>query len=147
MIRISVASPQEMVPIDRARLRNVVRTVLEGEGRTEAEISLAFVDNPTSQRLNLQYLQHDEPTDVLSFPLSEGKAGHLKGELVISAEMAQSQALERGHDVQAELALYVIHGLLHFCGYDDQDSKSTLKMRVRERYFLKLLGLPAIAPE
>src|SRR6516165_7472181 len=115
MIRVSVASPQEIVPIDRARLRHVVRTVLEGEGTTDAEISLAFVDDPTSRRLNMQYLHHNEPTDVLGFPLSEGKAGKLKAELVIGAEVAQAQARARNHDVQAELALYIIHGLLHFC--------------------------------
>src|SRR5205823_1506484 len=108
--------------IDRARLREVVRTVLEGEHIKDAEISLAFVDSPTIHRLNQRYLQHDEPTDVLSFPLSEPNAAKLAGELVIGAEVAKAQAEERGHDVQAELALYVIHGLLHLCGYDDHEA-------------------------
>ena len=69
MSRISIASPQEIVPIDRGRMREAVRAVLAGEGVADAEISLAFVDNPTIHRLNQRYLQHDEPTDVLSFPL------------------------------------------------------------------------------
>src|SRR2546425_12259278 len=120
MIRISIASPQEVVPVDRARLREIVRTLLEGEGVRDAEISLAFVDNPTIHQLNQRYLQHDEPTDVLSFPLSEAGAARLAGELVIGAEVAQMQAAVRGHEVQAELALYTIHGLLHLCGYDDK---------------------------
>src|SRR3954463_16512841 len=119
MGKVSIASPQEIVPIDRARMREVVRTVLDGEGEDEAEISLAFVDNPTIHRLNQRYLQHDEPTDVLSFPLSEPGAKRLAGELVIGAEVARDQAAHRGHDVQVELALYVIHGLLHLCGYND----------------------------
>src|SRR6266851_5074148 len=120
MSRISIASPQEIVSIDRGRMCETVRVVLEGEGVIETEISLAFVDNPTIHRLNQRYLQHDEPTDVLSFPLSEPNAGRLAGELVIGAEVALAQAQARGHDVQAELALYVIHGLLHLCGYDDK---------------------------
>src|SRR4051794_4775816 len=108
MSRISIASPQEIVPIDRGRMREVVRAVLEGEDVADAEISLAFVDNATIHTLNKRYLDHDEPTDVLSFPLTEPNAKKLAGELVIGAEVAQAQAAERGHAVEAELALYVI---------------------------------------
>src|SRR6516164_7701897 len=98
MSRISIATPQEIVPVDRGRMREAVRAVLAGEGIADAEISLAFVDNPTIHRLNRLYLQHDEPTDVLSFPLSEPNASRLAGELVIGAEVAKAQAEERGHD-------------------------------------------------
>jgi probable rRNA maturation factor len=145
MSRVSIASPQEVVPIDRGRMREVVRTVLEGEGVAEAEISLAFVDNATIHRLNKRYLDHDEPTDVLSFPLSEAGARRLAGELVIGAEVALAQAQERGHDVQAELALYVIHGALHLCGHDDKSPDAAAAMRDRERHYLRALALPDIA--
>src|SRR5260370_42080743 len=118
MGKISIATPQEIVPVDRKRMREVARAVLDGEAVHDADISLAFVDNPTIHTLNKRYLQHDEPTDVLSFPLSEAHAARLAGEVVVGVEVAQAQAAERGHDVQAELALYVIHGLLHLCGYD-----------------------------
>jgi probable rRNA maturation factor len=147
MGRVSIASPQELVPIDRRRMREVVGAVLDGEGISDAEISLAFVDNPTIHRLNQRYLGHDEPTDVLSFPLSEPGARRLAGELVVGAEVAREQAGARGHDVQAELALYVIHGLLHLCGYDDHDREGRRAMRARERHYLAALGLPDIAPE
>jgi probable rRNA maturation factor len=146
MSRISIATPQEVVPVDRARMREVVRAVLAGEQVADAEISLAFVDNPTIHRLNQRYLQHDEPTDVLSFPLSEPGGARLAGELVIGAEVAAAQAAARGHDVQAELALYVIHGLLHLCGHDDHDDAAAAAMRQRERHYLHQLGLPDIAP-
>ncbi len=146
MSRVSIACPQEAVAIDRGRMREVVRVVLEGEGVADAEISLAFVDNSTIHRLNQLYLQHDEPTDVLSFPLSVPNAKRLSGELVIGAEVALAQATARGHDVQAELALYVIHGLLHLCGRDDHDDADASAMRERERHYLKLLGLPDVAP-
>src|SRR5271166_5330297 len=132
MSRISIAVPQDAVPIDRGRMRDAVRAVLAGEGVADAEISLAFVDNPTIHALNKRYLQHDEPTDVLSFPLSEPNAKRLAGELVIGVEVALTQAQERGHDVQVELALYVIHGLLHLCGHDDHDDADRRAMRERE---------------
>jgi probable rRNA maturation factor len=147
MSKVVIASPQETVPIDRGRMREVVRTVLEGESVGEADISLAFVDNVTIHRLNRQYLHHDEPTDVLSFPLSEPGSRKLSGELVVGAEVALSQANDHGHDVQAELALYVIHGLLHLCGHDDHHPEAAARMRQRERHYLNLLGLPDISPE
>ena len=120
MSKISIACPQDILAVDRGRIREVARAVLEGEGIADHEISVAFVDNPTIHRLNKRYLNHDEPTDVLSFPLSDADARKLAGELVVGVEVAKEQAERRGHDVHAELALYVIHGLLHLCGYDDK---------------------------
>jgi len=128
-------------------MREIVRAVLCEEGISEAEISLAFVDNPAIHQLNKRYLDHDEPTDVLSFPMSDPGSKRLTGELVIGAEVAQIEAGSRGHDVQAELALYVIHGLLHLCGYDDKSSSDAEEMRERERDYLRLLGMPDIAPK
>lgn len=65
------------------------------------------------------------------------KRSHLK--------RSASHAVERGHDEQAELALYVIHGLLHLCEFDDTTADAVRKMRERERHCLQLLGLPPIA--
>jgi probable rRNA maturation factor len=146
MSKISIATPQEHVAIDRGRMREVARAVLDGEDVADYEISLAFVDNATIHRLNKRYLDHDEPTDVLSFPLSDPSSPKLAGELVLGAEVARDQAAARGHDVQAELALYVIHGLLHLCGHDDTTETAAAVMRERERHYLRQFGLPDIAP-
>ena len=146
MGKIAIATPQEIVAIDRAALRTLVRTVLEGENELDGDISLAFVDNPTIHRLNQRYLNHDEPTDVLTFPLSSSGARRLQGELVIGVEVALAQAQSQGHAVDAELSLYVIHGLLHLCGYDDKTAIEAQEMRAKERHYLKLMGLPDIAP-
>src|SRR5437868_9039003 len=135
MAKITIATPHDVVEIDRGRMREVARAVLEGEAVKDYEISLAFVDNPTIHRLNKQYLDHDEPTDVLSFPYSASNAKKLEGELVIGVEVAKEAAAERGHDVQAELTLYVIHGLLHLCGYDDKSPVAEKEMRERERHY------------
>ncbi len=143
MSKIAIHSPQEFVPIDKGKMRELVRAVLDGEGIGNYEMSLAFVDNPTIHRLNKQFLNHDEPTDVLTFPLSEGKK--LAGELVLGVQVAQEVAQEQGHDVQVELALYVIHGLLHLCGFDDKKPSDERTMRERERHYLRALGLPDIA--
>jgi probable rRNA maturation factor len=146
MIRVKIANQQEFVPLDWQKLRELGTAVLEGEGIKEAKVTLAFVDNPTIHRLNKQFLQHDEPTDVLSFPMSAPNAP-LEGDIVMGVEVAQAQAAERGHDVAAELALYAIHGLLHLCGHDDHDDRDRKKMRERERVYLKQLGYPDIAEQ
>ena len=145
MIRVSIASPQELVELKYQQLKEAGRKVLEGEGIKEAKISLAFVDNVTIHRLNKQFLNHDEPTDVMTFPLSNPGAKTLEGELVIGVEVALEQAQDRGHDVDSELCLYVIHGILHLCGYDDRTEKDTKEMRRMERKYLAELKLPAIS--
>jgi probable rRNA maturation factor len=145
MIRASIANPYEY-ELDFQGLKAAARAVLEGEGVREAKVTLAFVDSGHIHRLNKQFLDHDEPTDVLSFPLSEPKARKLQGELVVGAEVALAQATERGHAVKAELTLYVIHGLLHLCGHDDHDAAGAKKMRERERHYLAQLGQPDVAP-
>jgi probable rRNA maturation factor len=142
--KVSIASPQELVKLDRPRLREIVRQVMAEEDIKDYEISLAFVDNPTIHGINKRFLEHDEPTDVITFPYSSGKV--LVGELVIGVEVALEQARVGGHEVDAELALYVIHGLLHLVGYDDKDAHDRKQMRVRERYHLNGLGLPDIGP-
>ena len=145
MSKVAIHSNQEVVPIDRGRMREIVRTLLAGEEIGDFEISLAFVDNETIHVLNKRYLDHDEPTDVLSFPLSDPSAKKLSGELVIGVEVAKDRAEEMGHAVDAELALYVIHGLLHLCGYDDKKPDREIEMRGRERHWLAHFGLPDIA--
>jgi probable rRNA maturation factor len=143
--KIAIACPQEQVAIDHKQIRAIVQGVLDGEGVADAEISLAFVDNATIHALNKRYLNHDEPTDVLSFPLSEPSAKKLAGELVIGAEVALAEAQRRGHHVRAELALYVIHGLLHLCGFDDKSEAAAREMRQREQHYLQAHGLPDIS--
>jgi probable rRNA maturation factor len=144
MLRISVANPYEY-PLDFQRLKDAARTVLEGEGVRACKVTLAFVDNPHIHRLNKQFLQHDEPTDVLTFPYTEPDAKSLEGEVVIGFQVAQENAADRGHDPNLELLLYVVHGCLHLCGFDDTDATCSREMRVKEREYLTKLGLPDIA--
>lgn len=144
MHRVSVANPYEY-PLEFQRLKDAARAVLEGEGVKACKVTLAFVDNPHIHRLNKQFLDHDEPTDVLTFPYTEPGAKSLEGEVVIGFEVAKEYAADRGHDVNLELLLYVVHGCLHLCGYDDTDDRSAAEMRTKEREYLTKLGLPDIA--
>jgi probable rRNA maturation factor len=147
MIGVSIASPQEFVALEYTRLKDCARAVLTGEGVKEAKVSLAFVDDATITGLNKRFLDHDGPTDVITFPLSGRGAKKLEGEVVIGVEVAQREAADRGHDVNTELCLYVIHGTLHLCGHDDRTSRDAAAMRRKEREYLRQLNLPDIADE
>jgi probable rRNA maturation factor len=147
MISVSIASPQERVALEYARLKECARTVLAGEGVRESKVNLAFVDDATIAGLNNRFLDHDGPTDVITFPYSGPKAKKLEGEVVIGVEVALREATERGHDVNTELCLYVIHGCLHLCGYEDGTKREADAMRRKEREYLQQLKLPDIADE
>jgi probable rRNA maturation factor len=142
VIHVSVTNQCDSTRADKPLMRSATETVLKGERVAAAKISLAFVDDATSERINRQFLDHEGPTDIITFPLGSKP---LQGELIIGAEVAGRVAAERGHDVQHELALYVVHGLLHLCGYDDKKPAPLRLMRQREAHYLQLLGLPAIS--
>lgn len=144
MISLSIANPYEYT-LDFQALKSAAKAVFEGEGIKDAKIVLAFVDNPHIHRLNKQFLDHDEPTDVLTFPYSAPKAKKLEGEIVIGYQIAEEYAADRGHEVNLELLLYVVHGCLHLCGYDDKTAKVEKLMRAKEREYFAKLNLPNIS--
>jgi probable rRNA maturation factor len=135
LIRIEIANRQRALPVDRRILRRAVRAILADEGVAEAEISLAIVDDRAIHELHRQFLGQDEPTDVLSFVL-ERSEGRLEGEVIASADTAQSAAARYGNSPADELLLYVIHGTLHLVGYRDDDRRARAAMRARERRYL-----------
>ena len=142
MYQIDISNRQESLSFDPAALQHAVAVVLESEGVTQAEISLAVVSDQEIHELNRRFLDHDEPTDVLSFPLQQGPEG-LEGEIVVSAETAQDRCQEFGWSAIQELTLYVIHGVLHLVGYGDKRADEQSVMREREQFYLRKLGLLA----
>jgi probable rRNA maturation factor len=120
----------------------IVSHVLFAENRADASISIALVDNDTIHRLNAKHLGHDWPTDVITFPLSVASDLTLSGELVVSAQMALTSAREIGSDARRELALYLVHGLLHLCGYDDSNEAAAAAMNRRQFELLEAVTGP-----
>jgi probable rRNA maturation factor len=131
-IDVEFSDTQAHLRVDHASLRELVRCVLHLEGCDRASISIAIVDDDTIHRINRTHLEHDWPTDVITFPLSEPGEEILLGELVVSAETACAMAREHSQDAASELALYVAHGILHLCGYDDRNPADAAAMRKRE---------------
>ncbi len=109
MIDIQVTNDQHAVAVADDRIRLVVRRILEDEGVGAASISIAIVDDVAIHALNRKYLEHDYPTDVLSFVL-ERDGDSLEGEIVTSADTAIANAEQFGWSANDELLLYAIHG-------------------------------------
>jgi probable rRNA maturation factor len=136
---IQIADTQGHLKIDHAAIASLAKSVLIAEGRLAASISIAFVDNDTIHRLNKLHLGHDWITDVITFPLSDPDDHELSGELVISTETAVATAQELSGDPYDELALYIVHGLLHLCGYDDSTEELSAAMNRRQTEIWKTL--------
>jgi probable rRNA maturation factor len=142
VIEIEITNEQSRLPIDQQRLRAAVEAVMTGQGVTRATISVAVVDDPSIHTLNARYLQHDYPTDVLSFVLDEGD-GYVEGEIIVSADTAATSAARFGWTAHDELLLYVIHGALHLTGHDDHEPADIAEMRRQESHYLDAFGLSA----
>ncbi|MBL8851103.1 MAG: rRNA maturation RNase YbeY [Planctomycetaceae bacterium] len=144
MSRITITNRQRAVKLDHSLLKRVVRDVLRHEGIEEADISLVFVGDEEMHALNRRHLAHDYPTDVLSFLLDESatETGRsIEAEIIVSTEFAAQTAPRFDWTTDEEVTLYVVHGLLHACGYDDLTSKEKSRMRRAERSALKRHGL------
>jgi len=140
MLSIEISNNQKALKPDAARLERAVDAILRDAGIGDGELSIALVDDPTIHHLNRHYLDHDYPTDVLSFVL-ESEGPHLDGEVIVSADTAIRSAAKYGWTAEDELLLYLIHGTLHLVGYDDRTPEDHAKMRDQERRYLALFGL------
>jgi probable rRNA maturation factor len=139
---IEIAADEQPHKIDRARLKEALRQVLADAGLESAEISIAIVTDERMHELNRQYLQHDYPTDVLSFVLNHNdNEKSLDGEIIVSADYAAREAVRYGWTTNDELLLYVIHGCLHLVGHDDTTPVGKQAMRDEETKYLAKFSL------
>ena len=139
--RNEIANEQTRL-FDGERLISAVDMILEDHGIQESEISIAIVDDPTIRQFNNNYLGHDYETDVISFVLEHDQDRHyLTGQLIVSAETAETVALEIGVPMEDELLLYVVHGTLHLVGLDDKQPSLAHEMRSAEQDYLHRLGV------
>ena len=119
--------------VSNRALKRIAVKVLELVGQSQAELSVALVNNREIQRLNAKYRQKDYPTDVLSFSASNGLpiSVRLLGDVVISVEKAQEQAKERGRTLNEETLTLLIHGILHLLGHDHERSAKDARVMGR----------------
>ncbi len=139
-IVVQIACDCQILKVDLDRFEDLARAICERFNVKKAAISIAIVDDDTITQVNTKFLKHKTQTDVISFDLSEGTDEPKNFELVVNAEQAVRQARKRGHSTEAELALYITHGLLHNLGFDDADQQQGQKMHNTEDEILQQAG-------
>ena len=128
-----------------SKIKKLVKTVFEHlsiNTSNKTIVSIAIVDDAEIRKLNNRFLKRKSTTDCLSFDLSDGEGSQSPRlfELIVNGEMAVRQAKSRSHSSEAELALYITHGLLHNLGFDDSSDSKAKKMHDMEDNILQQLG-------
>ncbi|WP_423738329.1 rRNA maturation RNase YbeY [Christiangramia fulva] len=109
---------------------------VKSENKLTGEINYIFCDDEYLHNINLQYLDHDTLTDIISFDNTVGDTLH--GDIYISIERIRENAGEFGVDFNEELKRVMIHGVLHFCGYKDKTERDKELMRRKEEEKMKM---------
>jgi len=138
-IVVQIAKNFKDIDVNLPKLKKLVKAVCTRFKLSKATVSIAIVDDAEIRKVNKQFLNRSFTTDCLSFNLSDDDA-RKSFELVVNAEKAVKEAKLRGHSSEAELALYVTHGLLHNLGFDDSTQGRAKKMHDTEDEILQQLG-------
>ncbi len=160
MITIQIAKSFQGIKVSLPKIKKLVKSICRRFQLLNAMVSIAIVDDTQMRKVNARFLNRKSTTDCLSFDLSDPvmpeaseqayEAGSSRRrrepergksfELVVNGELALKEADLRGHNAEAELALYITHGLLHNLGYDDSTQKQAKKMHEMEDEILQQFG-------
>ncbi len=127
---INFFSETDFTLTDHDHLTDWIEATILREGFELGEISYVFCNDAFLHDINVRYLDHDTYTDIISFDYSMGKEVH--GEIYISVERVEENALEYGVSFLDELHRVMIHGVLHYCGYKDKSERDEMEMREAE---------------
>jgi len=123
---------------DEVRLENWIKEVISNHGFTPGEINYIFCNDSYLHKLNVEFLQHDTLTDVISFDNTVGK--NINGDIFISVERVTDNANDFRVSFEEELHRVMIHGVLHYLGYKDKSPLEELEMRQQENNAILLLN-------
>lgn len=115
-----------------------ISDVISSEGFKEDDINYVFCNDDYLHKLNVEFLNHDTLTDIISFDYSVGKI--IQGDVFISIERVQENAKDFGVAFNNELQRVIVHGVLHYCGYKDKTDDDAKIMRKKENHYLAVLG-------
>lgn len=119
---------------EEKRLKEWIAEAVAAEEFLVGEINYVFCTDEYLHKINLQYLNHDTYTDIISFDYRVGKQLH--GDIFISVDRVRENATKFEVDFNSELLRVLIHGILHFCGYKDKLDNEVNAMRAKEDYYI-----------
>ncbi|GAA0737134.1 rRNA maturation RNase YbeY [Gaetbulibacter jejuensis] len=114
-----------------------IKETIQNEGCSLGDINYIFCDDDYLHKINVEFLDHDTLTDIISFDYSVGKQLH--GDIYISVERVEDNAKDFKVDFDVELSRVIIHGILHYCGYKDKTDEDAKVMRAKEEQYMKVL--------
>ena len=146
-IAVLIARHFRDIEVSVPKLKKLIKSIGARFNLADASVSIAIVDDDEITKVNKRFLHKDNTTDCISFDLSDDEyPADSNGnytrifELIVNGQMAILQSEQRGHSPEAELALYVTHGMLHNLGFDDATKSQAAKMHNTEDEILEQLG-------
>ncbi|MGZ9677238.1 rRNA maturation RNase YbeY [Flavobacterium sp. GNP001] len=115
---------------NEAAVQQWLSRVIESENKKEGEINYIFCDDDYLHKINMEYLQHDTLTDIISFDYCVGS--EINGDVFVSIERVKENALDFNVAFDEELKRVLVHGVLHYCGYKDKTEADEMLMRAKE---------------
>ena len=122
---------------DETKLRDWLRAAAAAEGKSLVEISYIFCSDEHLRGINVEFLDHDYYTDIITFDSSDGAS--LRGEMYISTERVTENAQENNVSFVREICRVMVHGVLHLSGYGDKIPEQEAMMRQKEDFYLAQL--------
>ena len=113
-----------------------ISKIITSENKSEGEINYIFCDDEYLHKINMEYLQHDTLTDIISFDYSVGN--ELNGDIFISVERVADNAKDYEVPFDEEIKRVLAHGILHYCGYKDKTEQDATLMRIKENEKINL---------
>jgi len=126
-------------PYHKSKVKQWVKQIALSEGKKIGDINYIFCDDVYLHKINVQYLQHDTLTDIITFDYTEGIT--LNSDIYISIERVRENADVFGVTFEQELLRVLAHGILHLCGYKDKTPADSELMRAKEDEKTKLFSL------
>ena len=137
MINIQFEIDQQVESPNEKISKEIISSVLKGEGKSEANILVIFTIDQILIDLKKKFFNKDHLTDVIAFRMNAYEEVKVEGEIYISIPRVKKNAEEYGQSFSKELARIIIHGNLHLLNYDDGTSKEKIRMTEKEDYYLK----------
>jgi probable rRNA maturation factor len=140
-LKVYIVNRQKDLPLPIQQIKHMAKEVVALEKKNFDETTLHFVDIKTISKLHNLYFQDPSATDCISFPMDQAEQPGYKilGEVFVCPKVALEYTDKHGGSPYNEIALYIVHGLLHLMGYDDCSTSDKRKMRRAEKKHMKHL--------